>query len=92
MSAAIKIYNAVVGTCYNHKDDNRYLGKFLKIGVRSRKNTAGVSVGQPSAPVYEFENETIKDNDPSDMVIPVACNSSEPSFATVNTLSTTLNK
>lgn len=70
--SAIKVYYAVVNTCYKHQADNRDLGKFLRTDARSRDNTTGLSQ-QSGAPIYVFEKETIQDNYPADMIIPVAC-------------------
>jgi hypothetical protein len=70
--SAIKIYKANVGTCYTHQADNRYLGQFLRTDSRVRNSSAG-SAGQTLAPIYVFKNETIGDNYPADMVIPVPC-------------------
>ena len=66
---SIKIYMAEVGKCYKHASDNRYLGEYKKMGSRPREE------GHRPAPVYEFEEETIGDKYPTDMVIAVACES-----------------
>ena len=70
--SAIKIYRAVVDTCYKHQADNRDLGKFLRTDSRSRANSTGLSQ-QSRSPIYVFEKETIQDNFPADMIIPVTC-------------------
>lgn len=70
--SAIKVYYAVVNTCYKHQADNRDLGKFLRTDSRARETSAG-EAGQSRAPIYVFEKETIQDNYPADMIIPVAC-------------------
>ena len=71
-AAPIKIYNCVVGTCYRHKSNNRYLGKFLRKDGRARDSRAG-EAGNTMAPIYVFDNETIEDNYPADMVIETKC-------------------
>lgn len=70
--SAIKIYHAVVNTCYQHQADKRDLGKFLRTDSRVRNSGDG-EAGQSRAPIYVFEKETIQDNYPADMIIPVAC-------------------
>lgn len=68
----IPIYKCEIGTCYKHKDDNRYLGKFLRMDSRVRDSSDGTAA-QTRAPIYVFEKEIIGDHYPSDIVIPTAC-------------------
>jgi hypothetical protein len=71
----IPINKCKIGTCYKHTDDNRYLGKFLRMDSRVRDSSSGTAA-QTSAPIYVFEKEIIGDNYDVDIVIPTACISS----------------
>ena len=69
--SAIKVYKAVVGSCYN-SEAGTYLGKFLRIDSRVRGSGDGTA-GQSLAPIYVFENETIQDTYPAAMVTLTPC-------------------
>ena len=77
----IPIYKCKIGTCYKHKDDNRYLGKYLRMDSHVRDSSDGTyssdgTAAQTRAPIYVFERETIGDKYNADRVIPTACISS----------------
>jgi len=65
----IPIYKSIIGSCYIHPDDRRYLGKFLKTIVRN-------DAEKTKRLYYEFENETFERKTPPDMVIYTPCLSS----------------
>ena len=69
---AIKIYKAVIGDCYTHADDGRYLGKFVRTDAAAARINMGFSP-HSRPPIYVFEAETIGDNYPSDMIVRVPC-------------------
>ena len=65
----IPIYKSIIGSCYIHPDDRRYLGKFLKTIARN-------DAEKTKRIYYEFERETFERKTPADMVIYTTCISS----------------
>ena len=69
--SAIKVFNCKVGKCYDRVSDGMYLGSYKGIG-NGYLRTEGFGSGTYS-PIYLFENATLPDNYPVDLVKEVEC-------------------
>ena len=72
---AINVHTCKVGRCYDRLSDGMYLGSYKGMG-RGYLREEGPGAGTYS-PIYLFENATLKDTYPVDMVIEVGCKPTE---------------